>query len=65
MYIELLEKKEPLLDLQQSQVDINDLDSSKAINTNRKKIIVSITEEERNLHKEFLKVHVPKSSMLD
>ena len=32
---------------------------------NRKKIIVPITEEERNLHREFLKVHVPKSSMLN
>ena len=65
VYIELLEKKEPLLDLQPSQADINDLDSSKTINTNRKKIIVPITEEERNLHKEFLRVHVPKSSMLN
>ena len=65
VYIELLEKKEPLLDLQSSQADINDLDSSKTINTNRKRITVPITEEERNLHREFLKVHVPKSSMLD
>jgi len=54
-----------LLDLQPSQADINDLGSSKTINTNRKKIIVPITEEERNLHREFLKVHVPKSSMLN
>jgi hypothetical protein len=65
VYIELLEKKEPLLDLQPSQPNINDLDSSKTINTSRKKIIVPITEEERNLHREFLKVHVPKSSMLN
>jgi len=65
VYMELLEKKEPLLDLQPSQADISDLDSSQRISTSRKKIIVPVSDEERNLHKEFLNTYVPKSSLLN
>ena len=64
IYIELLDKKEPMLDLKQSAININEENSSYKINENRKKIIISVTDEETRLHREFLKTHVPKSFML-
>jgi DNA polymerase-3 subunit epsilon len=65
VYIELLDKKEPLLDLQQAKVTINDLNTSQKVNVNRKKIIVSISDEEKKLHKKFLESQVPKSFMIN
>ena len=63
VYIELFEKKEPTFEF-----DLNTQDDSiknvKSIK-NRKQIIVQITEEEKRLHKEFLKRELPKSSMLN
>ena len=64
IYIELLDKKEPMLDLKQSTINANEENSSYKINENRKKIIISVTDEETRLHREFLKTHVPKSFML-
>lgn len=64
IYIELLDKKEPMLDLKQSAINANEENSSYKINENRKKIIISVTDEETRLHREFLKTHVPKSFML-
>ena len=64
IYIELLDKKEPMLDLKQSATNTNEENSSYKINENRKKIIISVTDEETRLHREFLKTHVPKSFML-
>ena len=64
IYIELLDKKEPMLDLKQSATNTNEENSSYKINKNRKKIIISVTDEETRLHLEFLKTHVPKSFML-
>ena len=65
VYIELLDKKEPLLDLQQVKVSLNDLNISQKVNENRKKIIVPISDEEKKLHKKFLETQVPKSSMIN
>ena len=65
VYIELLDKKEPLLDLQQAKVTINDLNTFQKVNANRKKIIVSISDEEKKLHKKFLESQVPKSFMIN
>ena len=63
VYIELFEKKEPTFEF-----DLNTQDDSiknvKSIK-DRKQIIVQITEEEKRLHKEFLKRELPKSSMLN
>ena len=64
IYIELLDKKEPMLDLKQSATNTNEENSSYKINENRKKIIIPVTYEETRLHREFLKTHVPKSFML-
>ena len=64
IYIELLDKKEPMLDLKQSATNTNEENSSYKINENRKKIIIPVTDEETRLHREFLKTHVPKSFML-
>jgi DNA polymerase-3 subunit epsilon len=64
VYIELLEKKEPLLDLQQTQATIAEINSAHVINENRDKLIVAISEEEKQLHKRFLETQVPKSFML-
>ena len=64
IYIELLDKKEPMLDLKQSAINANEEYSFYKINENRKKIIISVTDEETRLHREFLKTHVPKSFML-
>jgi DNA polymerase-3 subunit epsilon len=65
VYIELLDKKEPLLDLQQVKVSLNDLNVSQKVNENRKKIIVPISDEEKKLHKKFLETQVPKSFMIN
>ena len=65
VYIELLDKKEPLLDLQQVKVSLNDLNVSQKINENRKKIIVPISDEEKKIHKKFLESQVPKSFMIN
>ena len=65
VYIELLDKKEPLLDLQQVKVSLNDLNISQKVNENRKKIIVPISDEEKKLHKKFLETQVPKSFMIN
>jgi len=65
VYIELLDKKEPLLDLQQVKVSLNDLNVSQKVNENRKKIIVPISDEEKKIHKKFLESQVPKSFMIN
>ena len=63
VYIELFEKKEPTFefDLDTQDESIKNVKSIK----DRKQIIVQITEEEKRLHKEFLKRELPKSSMLN
>jgi DNA polymerase-3 subunit epsilon len=63
VYIELFEKKEPTFefDLDTQDESIKNVKSVKG----RKQIIVQITEEEKRLHKEFLKRELPKSSMLN
>jgi len=65
VYIELLDKKEPLLDLQQVKVSLNDLNVSQKVNEKRKKIIVPISDEDKKLHKNFLEKQVPKSFMIN
>ena len=65
VYIELLDKKQPLLDLQQVKVSLNDLNVSQKVNENRKKIIVPISDEEKKIHKKFLESQVPKSFMIN
>ena len=65
VYIELLDKKEPLLDLQQIKVSLNGLNVSQKVNENRIKIIVPISDEEKKLHKKFLESQVPKSFMIN
>ena len=64
VYIELLDKKEPWLDLQETAETVSEKDAPRKINQNRKKIIIYPTEEELKLHQDFLKNHVPKSFML-
>ena len=64
IYIELLEKKEPFLDLQQSTIFSSDENFVRKVDKNRKKIVIAVTDEEIKLHNEFLKTHVPKSFML-
>lgn len=64
IYIELLEKKEPFLDLQQNVISSSDENFARKVDKNRKKIVIPVTEEELKLHSEFLKTHVPKSFML-
>ena len=53
VYIELLEKKEPLLDLQQTQGYDCRINSAHVINENREKLIVTISEEEKHCIKNF------------
>lgn len=65
VYIELLEKREPFLDLQQTAASIAEEKASPLVNKNRTKIILGVTQEEKNLHHNFLKAQVPKSSMLN
>jgi len=64
VYIELLDKKEPWLDLQETAETVREKNAPRKINQNRKKIIIYPTEEELKLHQDFLKNHVPKSFML-
>ena len=64
VYIELLDKKEPWLDLQETAETVSEKNAPRKINQNRKKIIIYPTEEELKLHQDFLKNHVPKSFML-
>ena len=64
VYIELLDKKEPWLDLQETKETIDEKNAPRKINKNRKQIILKATEEEIRLHQEFLKSDVPKSFML-
>ena len=64
VYIELLDKKEPWLDLQETAETVSEKNAPRQINQNRKKIIIYPTEEELKLHQDFLKNHVPKSFML-
>jgi DNA polymerase-3 subunit epsilon len=64
VYIELLDKKEPWLDLQETAETVSEKNAPRKINQNRKKIIIYPTEEELKLHEDFLKNHVPKSFML-
>ena len=63
VYIELFDKKEPTFefDLDAQDESIKNVKSIK----DREQIIVQITEEEKKLHKEFLKRELPKSSMLN
>ncbi len=63
IYIELLDKKEPTLNLQLSQ-DEEAPEEIKALE-NRKQIVVPISEEEKKTHLEFLKKNIPKSFMLN
>ena len=63
VYIELFEKKEPTLEFDSDTQD-ESIKNVKSIK-DRKQIIVQITEEEKRLHKEFLKRELPKSSMLN
>lgn len=64
VYIELLEKKEPLLDLQETKINLDESSVSKKTNKNRKKIILLVSEGEKKLHKNFLKSQVPKSLII-
>ena len=64
VYVELLDKKEPWLDLQETKETIDEKNAPRKINKNRKQIILKATEEEIRLHQEFLKSDVPKSFML-
>ncbi len=63
VYIELLEKKEPSFDFETK----NEEDISGTVKTvkNRKPIVIEITEEEKKLHRDFLKKELPKSSLLN
>ena len=63
IYIELLDKKEPTLNLQLSQ-DEEAPEEIKSLE-NRKQIVVPISEEEKKTHLEFLKKNIPKSFMLN
>jgi len=53
VYIELLDKKEPWLDLQETKETIDEKNAPRKINKNRKQIILKATEEEIRLHQEF------------
>ena len=63
VYIELFEKKEPTFEFD-SDVQDESIKNVKSIK-NRKQIIVQITDEEKRLHKEFLRKELPKSRMLN
>lgn len=63
VYIELLEKREPSLALDNDgQGDV--IKNVKNIK-NRQKIILQITKEEIDLHQKFLKKFIPKSRMIN
>ena len=63
VYIELFEKKEPTFEFDSDTQD-ESIKNVKSIK-DRKQIIVQITDEEKRLHKEFLQIELPKSSMLN
>jgi DNA polymerase-3 subunit epsilon len=65
IYIELLEKKEPSLVFDSESESDEDIIKNVETLKNRKQIIVQITDEEKKLHKEFLKKEIPKSLMLN
>jgi len=65
IYIELLEKKEPSLVFESESESDEDIIKNVETLKNRKQIIVQITDEEKKLHKEFLKKEIPKSLMFN
>lgn len=65
IYIELLEKKEPSFAFDTESESNEDIIKNVETLKNRKQIIVQITDEEKKLHKEFLKKEIPKSLMLN
>ena len=65
IYIELLEKKEPSLAFESESESDEDIIKNVETLKNRKQIIVQITDEEKKLHKEFLKKEIPKSLMFN
>ncbi len=65
VYIELLEKKEPLLDLQQTAAAIAEEKAIPQVNKDRTKIVLKPTQEEKNLHHKFIETQVPKSVMFN
>ena len=65
IYIELLEKKEPSFAFDTESESDEDIIKNVETLKNRKQIIVQITDEEKKLHKEFLKKEIPKSLMLN
>ena len=65
IYIELLEKKEPSLVFDIENESDEDIIKNVETLKNRKQIILQITDEEKNLHKEFLKKEIPKSLLLN
>ena len=63
IYIELLDKKEPSLMFETD----NEGETIRNVETitNRKQIVVEITDEQKKLYKEFIKKEIPKSSMFN
>ncbi|OUV88223.1 MAG: DNA polymerase III subunit epsilon [Pelagibacteraceae bacterium TMED136] len=62
IYIELLEKKEPTLEFNENSNEKASIDNE--VLKNRKHIIQAVTNIEKELHRNFLKKEIPKSSML-
>lgn len=62
IYIELLEKKEPTLEFNENSNEKASIDNE--VLKNRKHIIQEVTNIEKELHRNFLKKEIPKSSML-
>ena len=63
VYIELFEKKEPSFEFKTEDDDaiVKDVEDFK----NREQLVQEITSEEKDLHQNFLKKDLPKSSMLN
>ena len=63
VYIELFEKKEPSFEFQTEDEDaiVKNVEDFK----NREQLVQEITSEENDLHQNFLKKDLPKSSMLN
>jgi len=63
VYIELFEKKEPSFEFKIEDGDaiVKDIEDFK----NREQLVQEITNEEKDLHQNFLKKDLPKSSMLN
>ena len=63
VYIELFEKKEPSFEFKIEDDDtiVKDVEDFK----NREQLVQEITSEEKDLHRNFLKKDLPKSSMLN